>query len=123
MEKLTTTTHRRPNGAARRTIAAHVDEAAVIGVDLLVARGVFVNRSHAVDAAIALLLREYAHLLGREVSNLGESGERARRSLGGSCSQRRAAIGGAADSTGPGDVARMEVAVGPAVPPCVGRGA
>jgi hypothetical protein len=74
VQKLATTTHRRPNGSARRTIAAHVDEAAVIGVDRLVERGVFVNRSHAIDAAIALLLREYAEFLGKEVCNCGNPG-------------------------------------------------
>ncbi|MCX2728529.1 ribbon-helix-helix domain-containing protein (plasmid) [Thermomicrobium sp. 4228-Ro] len=78
MQKLTTTTHRRPNGSARRTIAAHVDEAAVIGVDRLVERGIFVNRSHAIDAAIALLLRKYAELLGKEVCNSGDSGTQGR---------------------------------------------
>ncbi len=72
MKKLITTTHRRRNGSGRRTIAAHVDGDAVAKLDLLVERGVFVNRSHAIDAAVALLLREYADLLGKEVCNADE---------------------------------------------------
>lgn len=72
MKKLITTTHRRRNGSGRRTIAAHVDGDAVAKLDLLVERGVFVNRSHAIDAAVALLLREYADLFGKEVVNADE---------------------------------------------------
>ena len=66
MEKLTTTTHRRPMGKTRRTIAAHVDRAAMAKLDALVERGVFVNRSHAVDVAIALLLRAYGESFAKE---------------------------------------------------------
>ena len=67
--KLITTTHRRPRGGTRRTIAAHVDRQAVDVIDELVELGVFVNRSHAIDAAIALLLREYAHLIVRKAAS------------------------------------------------------
>ncbi len=66
MKRLTTTTHRRPGGNARRTIAAYVDAAAFAALDTLVQRGLFVNRSHAIDAAVALLLQKYEEVLNGE---------------------------------------------------------
>lgn len=58
--RLNTTTHRRPRAEERRrTVCAHISEDAFAALDLLVKRGFFVNRSHAIDAAIGLLLNRF----------------------------------------------------------------